>query len=177
LDASPSPRDWAPAGLRRRLASLLYETLLLVALLLVAGFLLLPFVSPARPGNAELQALPMPKRVLSFAWCAGVGAVYFGWFWTRGRRTLAMKTWRLKLADRSGGDLDTKRALGRYLAGWIGPLCAFATYAIFGRWSLLALGLNFLWALVDPERLFLHDRIAGTRLLTSAIRGTKQDRI
>ena len=41
---------------------------------------------------------------------------------------------------------------------------AWQRYALASA-SLLALGLGFLWALVDKEEFFLHDRLMKTRLI------------
>ena len=84
-----------------------------------------------------------------------------------------MKTWHIAIVTVAGAPPDRRTALGRYLALWIGPACALAAYAALHPWGLGAhaawlLALNYLWALVDPERLFLHDRIAGTRLVRIA---------
>lgn len=75
---------------------------------------------------------------------------YFVWFWLNGGQTLAMKTWKLRIVDAGGGRLRPAQALLRYLAAW--P-------------SLMIFGIGILWALFDPERRFLHDRIAGTRII------------
>jgi len=168
-DSAASPRP--PASLARRLAALGYEVLLLSAVLLSAGFLLAPFVSPA-PEAAVARPLPIPDptaRVLSFAALFAVGALYFGWSWTAGRRTLPMKTWRIRLTRRDGAVVDRKTALIRYCATWIGPGLALLGYVALkptgqGRYALLLIALNYLWALADPDRQFLHDRIAGTRI-------------
>lgn len=128
-------------SIQRRLASLFYEGLLLAALLFVAGFLVVGLM-PVRLvgiGRAVFQAY----LVLV---CGG----YFVWFWRRGGQTLAMKTWRIRLVDAGGGRVGLGQAWLRYALALVGTL---------------ALGLGFLWALADPERLFLHDRLAGTRLI------------
>jgi uncharacterized RDD family membrane protein YckC len=111
-------------------------------------------------------------RTVSFLALFAVGAAYFTWCWSGGRRTLPMKTWKLRLASADGSLLHPKRALGRYLACWIGPALAIAAYALLAPLGLGALAwpvaaLNWLAAVVDPERQFLHDRIAGTRLVSS----------
>src|SRR5262249_62423928 len=99
------------------------------------------------------------------------GALYFGWTWSNSRRTLPMKTWRLRLVTRDGKAIDAKRALVRYAAAWIGPVMALASYALLERsghvkHALWFLALGFAWALGDRVRQFLHDRIAGTRLVS-----------
>ncbi len=61
-----------------------------------------------------------------------------------------MKTWRLKLVPARGESLSVRQALVRYVLAWI---------------SLLAAGLGFVWAAFDREHQFLHDRLAGTRIV------------
>jgi len=61
-------------------------------------------------------------------------------------------------------------ALVRYAAVWIGPALAWAVYLAMrahpGASSALALfTVNVAWALIDRDRQFLHDRIAGTRVV------------
>ena len=169
--APASPQSVCLAGLARRMCSVLYETLLLAALLFLVDFMLLPLTSPQRGDAAHALQLPeLPARVLSFCALFAAAAVYFVWTWTGGRRTLPMKTWRMRLVDRAGGPLTYKTAFVRYLAAWIGPGLALCTYVLMkpvglGGVAVVPLVLNYLAAFFDPERQFLHDRIAGTRLL------------
>ncbi len=159
------------APLVRRLASLGYESLLVAAVILVCGFALAPLVTPAPAGGPQLQLPGFAQRVVLSCAMLGVAAVYFVVSWSGGRRTLAMKTWRLRIVTVDGGPVDRKRALARYLATWIGPAVALAAYGALHRLGLGAhaawlVTLNFLWALVDRDRQFLHDRVAGTRITT-----------
>ena len=136
----------APAGQRapgigRRLASALYDLLLVAALVMVATF---PFI--ALFGDATSGW----RRHLLQAWVLVVAGGYFAWFWTHGGQTLAMKTWRLRLVRGDGAPVGSWRALHRY------------GLAILG---LLAMGLGFAWAFVDRDRQFLHDRLAGTAIV------------
>jgi uncharacterized RDD family membrane protein YckC len=161
----------SPAGLARRLASAAYEALLLAALLFLVTFLLLPIVSPGQAQTARALTVPdLPLRIVLLCALFSTAALYFVWCWTGGRRTLPMKTWRTRLVDRAGAPLDYRTALVRYLAAWIGPGLALATYALakpmgLGGIALAPLALNYLAAFVDPDRQFLHDRIAGTRIV------------
>lgn len=163
----------ASAGLGRRLLALLYEGLLLVALALVAGFALAPIVSP--PESAATHTLGVPgtfSRVIAFLSLVALGALFYVWSWSEGRRTLPMKTWQLALVTVAGQPVSRRRALARYAAFWIGPMLGLATYALLqaAGWGALALpltALNYLAALVDPDRAFLHDRLAGTRLVVA----------
>ena len=70
-------------------------------------------------------------------------------FWTHGGQTIAMKTWRIRVESAEGGAVGTGRAVRRYLFALLGAAAA---------------GLGYLWALVDRDGQFLHDRLAGTRL-------------
>jgi uncharacterized RDD family membrane protein YckC len=141
-----------PAGLRaarlsRRLASGLYELLILLALVFIAT---LPF------SYLFGDATQGWKRHFLQAWVLAVTAAYFTWFWTRGGQTLPMKTWRLRLVRADGGPVAFTHALRRYVLAVLG----FA-----------ALGLGFLWALVDRDRQFLHDRLSGTLLVETSVAG------
>ena len=139
----------APARLRapalgRRLAAALYDLLMLAALVLVATF---PFLAVFGDSTAGWR-----RHVLQ-GWVLVVAGAYFTWFWTHGGQTLPMKTWRFKVVRRDGCPVSAARAIHRY---------ALAVLGFF------ALGLGFLWALVDRDRQFLHDRLAGTALVDAA---------
>jgi uncharacterized RDD family membrane protein YckC len=126
-------------GIARRLASMLYEAILLFAIAFFAGF---AFYFASR-GAALEGWVRVAHQVLLVA----VFAAYFLWCWLRGGQTLAMKAWRIRLVD-----VSPRKALLRFL------------YAL----ALVPTGVSLLWALFDRERQFLHDRLAGTRLVTAA---------
>lgn len=127
-------------GLARRLACATYELLLLTALVLLATF---PFLAIAGDSTAGW------RRHLLQAYVLVVVGAYLVWFWTRGGQTLAMKTWRIRVVSADGAPVSVPRAIARYVLALAGAS---------------ALGIGFLWALVDGEGLFLHDRLCGTRL-------------
>jgi uncharacterized RDD family membrane protein YckC len=160
------------ATLRRRLAALVYEALIVVALLFVASFALAPFVSPSALSSHALDVPTLGGRIVSLVALFLLGGLFFGWCWSRGRRTLPMKTWRLALVDVGGRSLSTRDAWLRYAVLWIGPALAVVTYAVlaphgFGALAWPVAFLNWLAALVDPDRQFLHDRLAGTRVIAA----------
>lgn len=128
------------AGLRRRLASMLYESMLLL------GVLALTFLVPYLILGAVASFTPAGWLLWLHVFLVLGG--YFVWYWRRGGQTLAMQTWRLKIVDASEGRIAS---LGR---SWL-------RYAL--AWpSVLLGGIGLLWALVDRDRQFLHDRLAGT---------------
>ncbi|THF55391.1 RDD family protein [Pseudothauera rhizosphaerae] len=129
-----------PAGLRRRLAAMLYESLLLL------GVLALVFMVPWLIVGQAFGFAP-PGGLAWLHIFVALGA-YFIWYWRRGGQTLAMQTWRLAIVDAASGQLPSlPRCLLRYALAW--P-------------SVLLFGAGLLWALIDRDRQFLHDRLAGT---------------
>jgi uncharacterized RDD family membrane protein YckC len=135
---APGPRA---ASLARRLAAALYDALLVVALMFIATFPFLAFFGDATHGW---------RRHLLQAWIVFVIGAYFVWFWTRGGQTLPMKTWHIRLARLDGTPVNAARAIHRYVIALLGTA---------------AFGLGFLWALLDRDRQFLHDRLSGTVLM------------
>lgn len=130
------------ASLRRRLASLLYESLLLL------GVLGLTFMVPLLIIGVVWQ-ISVPGWIEWIHIFVVLGA-YFMWYWRRGGQTLAMQTWRLKLVDATSGvEMSLRQAALRYVLAWPSVLT----------------GIGLLWALVDSDRQFLHDRLSGSRIV------------
>ena len=128
-------------GLLRRLACMSYEVVILTALLLLG--LLLP--------HALLGAFALRAASANVLWAHFLVLLlaYFAWFWVHGGQTLPMKTWRIRLVTTDGFSVSPARAVLRYLLCW--P-------------SLLLFGTGILWAFLDRDGQFLHDRLAKTRL-------------
>jgi uncharacterized RDD family membrane protein YckC len=164
------------AGVIRRLAASLYETLLLAALALVVGFALLPLLTAEPSLRAAGRTLPLltpAAQAISFGCLFAAFGAYCAWGWSDGRRTLPMRTWRLALESTRGAPLTLSRAALRYVACWIGPGLAIATYAAlrpweYSRWAVALLAVNYVWALVNSDRQFLQDGVAGTRLVVAS---------
>lgn len=156
----------ATASLRRRLASLLYEALLVAALLLAAAALF--YI--AAPGLID-GAL----RLLLQICLTAVLTVYFLYCWCRSGQTLPMKAWKMRLVDNQGRLPSTQRALARLALGALTLGASCAGLAVLWKRPHEALGLILLapglislaWAMLDPDRQFLHDRLAGTRIVTT----------
>lgn len=129
------------ASIPARLAAMVYESLLVLAVVFVASFIIIPVVG-------EMHA-PWQRHLFQI-YLLGVLFAYFSAFWLRSGQTLAMKTWRIRLISRSGDGLGLGQAALRF------------TLALAG---LLLGGIGFWWALVDRDRQFLHDRLSGTRLV------------
>jgi uncharacterized RDD family membrane protein YckC len=122
-------------GLARRLASMLYEAFLAFAVAFFAAWIFF-FASGGRDATRGVMRAELQVFILA------VLAGYFLWCWLRGGQTLAMRAWKIRLVDVTPG-----KAIARFLI-------AAAT-----------LPLSVVWALFDRDRQFLHDRLAGTRLI------------
>ena len=127
---------------QRRLLSLVYEALVILALAL---FL---FLLPLAVFSGVSHLLPSPGLLWLYLFI--LLGTYFIWCWVKAGQTLAMKTWRLWLVDAQSG-----RALR--------PLQAVVRYGM--AWFCWPTGLALLWSFLDPDGQFLHDRIAGTRII------------
>jgi uncharacterized RDD family membrane protein YckC len=130
-----------PAGLGRRLAALVYDALLLLALLACFSFAAIV----ARGGEA------VPPRT----WWYSVSLIliafaFFGWSWTHGGQTLGMTAWRIEVMSSDGSPITWRQALVRFCA-----MCV----------SALPAGLGFWWAWFDRQGLTWHDRLAHTRVV------------
>jgi uncharacterized RDD family membrane protein YckC len=125
----------------RLFAAIIYELLLLIALWMPCTWIFVRLFGQATP----------PYKIFYlrlFLWF--ISGAYFVWCWSKTGQTLATQTWKIKLVNQQGLTLSIKQALIRY---------------VLASASILALGLGFIWILVDKDRLFLHDRLLKTRFI------------
>jgi uncharacterized RDD family membrane protein YckC len=151
-------------GIFRRLASMLYEGVLLFGVVMIAGFLYANVTQQrhALVGTHGLQAFLFV-----------VLGVYFAWFWSHGGQTVAMKTWQIRVVRHDGRPLSLGRAAVRYLASWLWFLPGLAVAGLSGLrggWPISAVllanvGVYAVLARLHPSRQFLHDLLCGTRLV------------
>ena len=120
----------------RRSAALVYDTLLLVAVLFIVTALALV------PNDGRAIDSPLYLCVVF-----GIGWLFFDWFWRHGGQTLGMRAWRLRLVDESDGPLTRRRTLLRYALG------------------CLLFGVTYLAVPFDANRRALHDRLTRTRVV------------
>ncbi|MCG9032594.1 RDD family protein [Laribacter hongkongensis] len=161
------PADTLPAGRLRRIGSLAYDALLLIGVLFVAGLLFQPLF-------LWLGEIPW-LRVVYQLYLAVIVYAYFGWCWTRGGQTLAMKTWKIALVRTvDGGRPDWRHALLRLVlaALFYAPLLPAWTWVHYqpdlawlgwlaSAWAIVPVA----WTLFDRDRQFLYDRLSGCALV------------
>lgn len=127
-------------------AACVYELLLLIALWMLCTWIFVSLLGEATAGYKRY----LLQLVLWL--CTGA---YFVWCWCKSGQTLATQTWKIKLVTQSSENqqnntLSFKQACLRY-----------ALASLF----LLACGLGYLWALIDKNGLFLHDKLLKTRFI------------
>ncbi|MDE0063428.1 MAG: RDD family protein [Gammaproteobacteria bacterium] len=137
-----SEPESTPAGLLRRLAAMVYDGLLVLALWLIT---LLAMVI-ANGGDAVYGALVQSVLFLE-------AYLFFAWFWLRAGETAGMRAWRLRLVSNDGGAITLNQATVRLFAAMV---------------SIGILGLGYWWALFDTERRTWPDLWSGSRILYRA---------
>jgi len=141
----------SPAGLMRRLAAMLYDTLLVFAVAwsvtAAAVLLRVEMVGEAaiRASGKPAVSGPLLQGVIGVAL-----VIFFGWFWTHSGQTLGMQAWRLRVQQPDGTPLTWRQALVRMLGAAV---------------SALAGGAGYWWMLIDREGLSWHDRLSRTRVV------------
>jgi len=133
----------ARPGLLRRLAAIFYDSWLIVGIWLL-GVIIDTVLRDEQGLGLAISHIPLQLFIIATPF------LFFGWFWTHGGQTLGMRAWRLKLLDDKGQPLTWRQSLIRVAGAYL---------------SALALGLGYLWILLDPDRLSWHDRLSSTRLV------------
>ena len=123
-----------------------YELLLLVALWMLCTWIFVSVFGDATVGYKRYSL----QLVLWL--CTGA---YFVCCWCKSGQTLAAQTWKIKLVTQ-----DSENQQNNTLS----PKQAIIRYALASA-CLLACGLGYIWALIDKNGLFLHDRLLKTRFI------------
>ena len=136
----PGPHDQLmPAFLTRRLAALLYDTFVSIALLMcVTGVYMI--IHNTLIGAEQYQAItdsgdtthdPLLSSTLFISLFS-----FFAYFWTRNGQTLGMQAWQLRVQNHNHTRISLPQALLRFLIAII---------------SIGAGGLGYFWMLIDKK--------------------------
>lgn len=159
------------AGALLRLTALVYDGLLILALIMVVGTILIVLGTSAQvveQGQAGKLSASYRHFVLLPSFIA-VTWLFYGLFWRRTGQTLGMQTWRLKVIQPNGALLDWPLTVIRCLSACIVPLvCGLFGYLVHGTPVALVISFsigfvfNYAFALFNRRRLALHDVMSGT---------------
>lgn len=136
----------------RRLAAMFYDTLLVIALVMLVSATAIAL----RVGLEGEQAVKSTNTVavggILFQLALLISVfTFFYVFWRIRGQTLGMQVWRLRLDNSNdGGRISFKQALIRFLAAILSAVC---------------LGAGYWWIWIDPEKLSWHDRLSGSQLV------------
>jgi uncharacterized RDD family membrane protein YckC len=146
MSHAAEPVDLPRAGLARRFAAMLYDGLLLAALLMVVTVCFLPFTGGEAVTWRQFPLLAVLHRLA----CILAIVAYCGLPWTQRGQTLGMTTWRLRVQRNDG-----------YLLTWRDVVQRLAASLL----SWIPAGLGWWWALFDRERRTWHDALSRTRVV------------
>ena len=145
--------DYPPVGFFKRLIVIVYDLLLLTALLFSVGVVVAGIMTFAlNNGNAITDAHPFyfASQLIILAVLVFSGFLFYRWFWTHGGQTLGMKTWKVQLVSADGHQINSRKAALRYSGAII---------------SLAVFGLGFIWSIFDKQKRTWHDMLSATRLV------------
>ena len=124
----------------RRLASILYDSLLVLAILIIMS---LPFFSFNLEENLSLKIIMQIYYYL-------ITQYFFVWFWVNNEGTLGMKTWKIKIVSEDGNKISYIEAIIRFNTAIL---------------SFIFFGLGFLTSFLRKDKKCLHDFISKTALI------------
>jgi uncharacterized RDD family membrane protein YckC len=143
ISTNPLHRAAHPS-LGRVLAAIFYDAWLIVALMLL-GATLDTFIRHAFIGSSSEGSHAVLQLYLVL-----IPLIFFSGFWVYGGQTLGMRAWRIRVLTTQGEPLTTRQAILRYCCAGL---------------SWLALGLGYIWILIDPDNRSWHDRLSSTCLV------------
>ena len=135
------PDNVQSCGLLCRFLVMLYDTIVIMALLMFATALalLLPL------GNFTAGKDPVYTLYLFLVWF-----LYLAWCWRHGGMTLGMRVWKVVLLTESGRPADWRLCFVRFAGSLL---------------SALPLGAGFAWSIFDEQQRAWHDRLSRSRLV------------
>ncbi|MDD2761002.1 MAG: RDD family protein [Methylomonas sp.] len=138
--SKPGAEQLSAPGFLRRIGAVIYDALLLLAVLFFATAIALPF-------NAGLAFASEQYYFPLYLFC--VTYCFYAWFWTHGGQTLGMRAWKIRLVGPAGGRVSWRQATLRFFAALL-------------SWSCL--GLGFFWCLFDAKKRCWHDLLSKSYL-------------
>ena len=132
------------AGFLKRILALIYDSLLIAAIIIVAS-LLLVFINGEYPKPGTLLS------VIQFLISILVGPFFYSYFWlTNDGQTTGMQAWKIKLVSSNESKLNMKQTYLRCLISVI---------------SFLFIGIGYFWILFNKNNLSWSDIATKTRVI------------
>ena len=131
-------RDCPPASLIKQFAAMLYDSLLIFAVLFVASAIALIFNRGEAIESSPLFSLYLLLTLFTF----------YAWFWHKSGQTLGMRAWKIRIVSEFGGNPSWSVSYLRLL---------------FALLSLACFGLGYLWRIFKPYT--WHDKLSQTSII------------
>ena len=148
-DAQNFPSPIQTASLLRRLVAGVYDSFVIMAIVMMAGFLYLGIYQKIT-GTLNASAHPTLLQLTLFPLILLACLSFYIWCWTHGGSTLGMQAWRIRLISQTGQAITLKQCMQRSALACL----SFACFGL-GYWS----------ALWHREKLSWHDRGSKTRVI------------
>ena len=141
--------------LTKRLAAMGYDSILVFALLFIAGGIYIEIsrrieninAAQVNTGQVITEIAPAAGGPLFTIYLALVVGLFLSYFWCKTGQTLGMQSWRLKIQNTDGSLISSKQAFIRY---WVSIL------------SLIFFGAGYFWVLIDKENKTWHDKVSNS---------------
>lgn len=144
--------EYPRAGFFKRIAAIIYDSLIVVVLAFVVTFINLLIISAlSSNGIIDISAYEDPSAFINKQWWFKLEVVvaiwfFYAWFWYDGGQTLGMRSWRLKVES------DNDKPL------------TFTRTGLRAIYSLLGLG-NLMVLFTRKNKLALQDKLTNTRVV------------
>jgi len=133
-----------PAGFLKRILALVYDSLLIAAIVLVLS-LLLVFINGGYPESGSFLSF------IQFFILVVTGPIFYSYFWIVNKgQTTGMQAWKIKLVTIDETELNIKKTMLRCLISTI---------------SFAFIGLGYLWILYDKDDLSWSDILTKTKVI------------
>ena len=129
--------DYPSASLFKQLAAMVYDSLLILAILFIAVGITILF--------NQGVAIDPPLVYIFFVI---VIFVFYGWFWSKSGQTLGMRAWKIQIVSEIGG-----------YPSW--PVTFLRL--VFAMFSIVCLGMGYWWRIFKPYT--WHDRLSQTKVI------------
>lgn len=177
-NSETKPEQYQVAPLARYLAAMLYDALLVLAVLFVASLIyMVPYMGSSGIDSSQSENLtttafqtPVFKSYIFLIWF-----LFLTWFWTHGGQTLGLRVWKLRIQTVDGQAISLMQCLLRFLtslAPW--AMALFLYYILnkaevlpvqYGYWIILLGFSGIAWAFFDKDKITAHDRFSETRIV------------
>lgn len=142
-----------PAGLPRRIGAMVYDSLLVFAVIFGATipFVLLVGDQTVSDNQTVVHRIdPAASGIGYQLYLLLVIISFFCWFWINNQQTLGMQAWRLRIVSDSGDKPSLQQCLIRFFGALVSAAC---------------LGAGYWWQLFDKQQRSWHDQWSKTHII------------